>query len=384
MKIWIIKIGEPLEYDYDNVRLLRSSILAKGLLDKSHTVYFFVDKFDHFRKKFRNEDPYTSSNINYIFLNGISYKKNFSIKRFINHFQVAINFYFEANRHSNKPEIVLISFPTIFLAFSASFFCKKNNIPYVIDLRDAWPTIFSKNRFLKLLLHYYYKPFLNYIFKNSLHITGCAPFFENFYKLYTNQKKPFTYIPHTFPVNSDTDFNKCVNCANYIVYFGAISRQRRLDDFLSTFSKIDVSMNFYICGDGDQLDHLKAIYKQSNIIWLGQVDKQTMAELALNSLFGIAPYELHEGYQDNIPNKIVEYLSYGLPVITNINNSITAQLNKNEKIIFQYQNDTELLNILTLNKVSNNLKIKIKNIYEENFSERRFIEKFEKIIESIK
>jgi hypothetical protein len=54
MKIWIIKIGEPLEYDYDNVRLLRSSILAKGLLDRSHNVYFFVDKFDHFSKKFRN------------------------------------------------------------------------------------------------------------------------------------------------------------------------------------------------------------------------------------------------------------------------------------------------------------------------------------------
>jgi glycosyltransferase involved in cell wall biosynthesis len=109
-----------------------------------------------------------------------------------------------------------------------------------------------------------------------------------------------------------------------------------------------------------------------------------MAELAVNSLFGIAPYELHEGYQDNIPNKIVEYLSYGLPVISNINNSITAFLNQEEKIIFQYQNEIELLNILTLKIKSNNLKTKIKKTYDENFSERRFIEKFEKIIVSIK
>ncbi len=384
MTVWIIKIGEPLEYDYDNVRLLRSSILAKGLVIKSHNVYFFVDKFDHFKKKYRNETLYYSNNIKYQFLNGISYKKNFSIKRFINHFQVAIDFYLKAKKISNKPEMVIISFPTIFLAFSASFFCKKNNIPYVVDLRDAWPTIFSKNKYFKKILNFYYKPYLNYIFKNSFHITACAPFFENFYKVYSNEIKPFTYIPHTFPTITDNDLKNCAYSGNYIVYFGAISKQRRLNEFLSTFSKFRLSMNFYICGDGDQLNHLKSIYKQSNIIWLGQVNKQTMAELAVNSLFGIAPYELHEGYQDNIPNKIVEYLSYGLPVISNINNSITAFLNQEEKIIFQYQNEIELLNILTLKIKSNNLKTKIKKTYDENFSERRFIEKFEKIIVSIK
>lgn len=380
MKIWIIKIGEPLEYDYSDVRLLRASILAKEFSNRGHSVNFFVDKFDHFRKIYRKVENYKNSDsLKYHFLNGCEYKKNYSISRFINHFQVGIQFYIKASKQKDLPDFVIISYPTIFLSFFASIFCSRKKIPYLIDIRDAWPSIFSRNPIIKNILHFYYFPILNYIFKNAFHITGCTPDFQNIPKKYTKTVVKFTYIPHTFPTILNQNSIISDQSKNSIVYFGAISKQRKLDEFLEIFCDLHLSINFVICGDGDNFKYLKNKYNKSNIIWMGQVNQKVMFEIAANSIFGIAPYELHEGYRENIPNKIVEYLSYGLPVITNINNSIIQDLNRDVKSVFVYRSKIDLVTILNSYK-SNDSYEKIRNIYNNNFSVESFINKFHNII----
>jgi hypothetical protein len=381
MKIWIVKIGEPLEFDYPNVRLFRSSILAKKFSENGHSVTFIVDLFDHFRKLFRNPIDYNNTPIKYFFLKGIKYNYNFSLFRFINHFQVAFIFY-KKKSLLEKPDFVVISFPTIFLSFFVAKYCVRHQIKFLVDVRDAWPSIFFKNKILKSAIMYYYRPILKYIFSNASHISGCAPFFKNYVNEYNINNAPFTYIPHTYPkiVNfPKSKFNFSFSTSKYLVYFGAISSQRKLDEFLNYFLKLNSDYIIYIAGEGDKFEDWSNRFSSSSIVWLGQIDLKFMSALAANASFGIAPYSLHEGYTDNIPNKIVEYISYGLPVITNINNSVINDLNSKFEFIYTYSDEDGLKSILE-NGFDTIFKKRIKDTFDFYFSEESFYEKFQNIL----
>ena len=91
-KIWVIKSGEPLIFDSDCERLLRSSTLAHCLDKKKYDVSYFVDSFNHFKKKFRLNKPKSYDFVNYFYLNGCGYNKNKSVLRLIHNFIISVHF----------------------------------------------------------------------------------------------------------------------------------------------------------------------------------------------------------------------------------------------------------------------------------------------------
>jgi hypothetical protein len=386
MKIWIIKVGEQHTIDGEEVRLQRSGLLAKGLSQQGMSVSLFIDKFNHWRKKERKLTPSEYAGVNYKYLRGVSYSSNDSILRLVNHFQIAIDFK-RQSKLFNKPNFIIISYPTIILAFFAACYAKKNKIPYIVDFRDAWPDIFFENRFIKALIKLIYFHIIRFIIKNSNQLTGCAPYFEKFSQYYFEGKK-FTYIPHTYIPKLDIRVNSLAHPTKSIVYFGAVSKQREINQFLGSFIKYKYNsqIKFYICGDGPELSSLKNKFKDySNIIFTGYIDFERISFLASQAILGVAPYRLHEGYVENIPNKIIEYLFWGLGVITNIdvlriNNGLELPNNAN-KFILNYQSESDLFFIF--DKIHNweIKKTDIRKVFDSNFSYETFLNSFKYIIE---
>ena len=142
-KIWVVKSGEPLIFDSKYERLLRSSTLSHNLSKNKYDVTYFVDSFNHFKKEFRTIRPSSYGNVNYRFLNGTGYNKNTSIKRIIHNVIISIKFFFKALKF--KPDLIIVSYPPILLAFSVAFFSYLKNVKYIVDFRDSWPDIFTKN-----------------------------------------------------------------------------------------------------------------------------------------------------------------------------------------------------------------------------------------------
>ncbi len=76
-----------------------------------------------------------------------------------------------------------------------------------------------------------------------------------------------------------------------------------------------------LCGTGDKLEGYKARVKTlglSNVLFPGWVGKPESYELLGMSSAGLAPYPARSDFLISIPNKIVEYLSAGLPILSSL------------------------------------------------------------------
>ncbi|MCD4656366.1 MAG: hypothetical protein K8S87_02365, partial [Planctomycetes bacterium] len=143
MKVWLIQTGEILPIE-DNVRKMRTAMLAEKLVERGHKVLWWTSAFEHARKKWRfNEDNKVKldNGINIFALKGISYVKHISLRRFVSHRKIAHKFKKKV-LGEERPDIIIASTPPYDLAYQAVKFGKDNNIPVIVDIRDEWPELF--------------------------------------------------------------------------------------------------------------------------------------------------------------------------------------------------------------------------------------------------
>jgi hypothetical protein len=127
MKIWLITVGEPIPTDHNCPRLLRTGILSQLLENIGHQVVWWNSDFDHTAKKHRfgqNKDLNYSNGITIKLLHGCGYPSTFSLKRLVDHYQIAMQFKKLAAQEV-KPAIIVASFPTVNLCREAIRFAKK-------------------------------------------------------------------------------------------------------------------------------------------------------------------------------------------------------------------------------------------------------------------
>lgn len=330
MKIWIIKSGEPMPFDSQAERLLRSSTLAVLLAEKSDVkVTYFFDSFDHKRKVNRAIplDMFNYMGVEYVALRGIGYRRNVSLRRILHNYVISLDFIVKAF-FMEKPNVICISFPPITLAFNVALYSRFRKSRLIVDLRDMWPDIFvsSSNRIFKWIVRSFHFPLMKVILYSGYRIIGVAPIFKEWANQYSIISHKFNVIPHTYYSTAPYDignvgFSTKSNVNTRVVYFGALSKQRSLREackFFTALKLLDPNLVVHICGYGDEADDLKAEFESDWLNFPGLIDVSEMNGLASQATIGLAPYLLNENYQENIPNKIVEYLYYDLSILTNI------------------------------------------------------------------
>ena len=102
----------------------------------------------------------------------------------------------------------------------------------------------------------------------------------------------------------------------------------------------------------------------------------------------IAPYKNIKNFKDNIPNKILDYLSYSLPILSPLTGEVKKILNKN-KVGFVYNDESSLSLIKRINKYYNSDKIlrahsnNAKNLFDKKYRYDLVYGKAVELIESI-
>jgi Glycosyltransferase len=107
-----------------------------------------------------------------------------------------------------------------------------------------------------------------------------------------------------------------------VCYFGVIGWHHEFETVIEAARILENaggSFRFVLCGTGERFAYvrneakgLKSVYLPG---WVGEPEIRMLMDM---SQVGLAPFRSHVGYIGNMPNKSVEYLSAGLPIISTL------------------------------------------------------------------
>lgn len=359
MRVWLIKTGEPIAAGNPNERPHRMGMLAQFLLSQGHEVVWWMSTVDHLRKEFiYKQDNVLQINAAYklYFLHGPLYKKNVSLMRLLNHRIVAKKF-LKASESEKKPDVIVCSFPTIDLANAAVKYGKDNSVPVIVDVRDLWPDVLltampsSFSRIGKLLLAPYYR-MAKYCLRNTDYLTAVSPGYLRWASVLSHRQAnhkdaffPLGYEQTIYHTPKEENLKMLsekhsIDSSKIIVwYLGTFGQSYDLTTVIDAARELQVQGNdkvqFVISGDGDRAFKYKESAKGlRNLVFTGWIEKADIDGLMHIADIGLMPYT--KNAKQGLPNKVFEYMSAGLPILSSLQ-SETMDILEEEHIGLTYQ-----------------------------------------------
>jgi glycosyltransferase involved in cell wall biosynthesis len=407
MRVWLVQRAESTPHDENGARrLMRMGILADVLQSQGHTVVWWTSAFDHVSLSFRfRESARLEVKENYFiqYLKSFGYQKSKSLSRLIDSKVVAYQFAKESVKDQNRPDVILVSMPSIELAYQAVIYANKRDIPVFVDIRDLWPDVFRDllpkylGWFVELAI-IPMKKTLAQLCKNATAITGITEDFVNWGVQYSGRPKRDADIP--FPmayVRNKVDRLELDKAYTFWEKLGVVSEAKvmyglflgtftRSFDFETIFTAAErlenkkVPIKFIFCGVGAKEKSIKsACSRLDNCIFSGWVNAaQIQSALELSDI-GLAPYIESPNYIGNIPNKPAEYMSEGLVIASSLVKGALFELLENKKCGFTYGVDPDLL-VEYLTKLSNDknelesMQKSARELFESQFDGKQIYE----------
>ncbi len=333
---------------------MRTGLLAQSLVNAGHEVTWWASTFNHFTKSHRaHEDRLDqwSSRYKLYLMHSPGYSSNVSLRRLLDHRLLGRKFAKLAQTEL-RPDVIHCGFPTIELAFHSSRYARANGVPLVLDTRDMWPDIFVEalpgftQGLARLALTHDFS-MARSAFRSASAITAHAPGFVE-WGLQLAQRAgtdldrdfPFAY-PDTVSdpealqtarqywrsVGVGSDPDELVVC-----FFGTFAARREVD--LETvvaaarqLQARSAKVRIILCGSGPASDRIQSGARGLHNVHLpGWVDFPRIWTLMRLSHLGLLPYLPSRDFLMSIPNKAVEYVSGGLPVVTSLDRGFLAKL----------------------------------------------------------
>ena len=419
---WILQTGEPIHFDKFGYRPMRLINLSNFLCSKGFSSTIFTSKFNHINKEFRKvgRDKKFNKFIDYIFLNSIGYKKNISLKRMIDHLYLFFSLVHKLFSYKGKrPNLIFIGYPPIEISFLMLLYAKIKSIPCILDVKDQWPEIFerigekgvfqelnNKNKFKKLFydikpiffkfIFFPYKVVAIYIFKNVDIVSTISRSFLEWIYFYSDRKKnkkDFIFPLVAKPINLKV--NEKITCINWwksnfhfnknslkIAFIGSLNNNfsfYELKNSLVILDKLNLEYQVFICGIGPQLKKLKEVFAVHKEVyfpgWVSQSKAKTLYEFIDIIL---APYINTNDFMDSIPNKVIDSLSYGKPILSSLKGEVESLINF-YNIGFSYESSQDIVNFICSIKkdkyVLKSMEENCKNLYLKEFEFEMIYEK---------
>lgn len=356
MGIWLLQIGEPLPIDA-GVRKMRTALLADELVRRGHSVLWWASTFEHQTKRMlydRDAEIVINDKYTIRMLKGISYSRNVSLRRYLDQKMVARKFR-TASRSVPPPDVILASMPTYELAHEAVTYAKARDIPVIVDVRDLWPDIIL-DRFggwKKTLVSYFLRGDFRKVrdlLSAANALTAMSDGVLNWALNYADRDRSewdrvyhhaYESSRHHEPekgAEAKSDYLNELKGKKLCTFMGTHGLSYELmlvmdvaERFHSEHGYNDV--HFIIAGLGENTAMLKDRAKSlSNVTFPGWLKADEISKLLRESYLGIVPCK---SVRDAYPNKAIEYLSAGLPIVSSIEGELAALIDK-ERLGFNY------------------------------------------------
>jgi len=149
------------------------------------------------------------------------------------------------------------------------------------------------------------------------------------------------------------------------------------------------SIEFVMCGTGEYLEmYRKAAQGCDNIVSPGWVDAPRIRALMEMSSVGLLPYRSRDDFARSIPNKVAEYLSGGLPIVSSLRGVTEALLRENDcGVTYQNENAASLVQSLrTLASDKDRLQRMARNaasLFAERFDATRVYDEMSNYLQEV-
>lgn len=352
MHVWLVKIGESLPLFHPSDRQHRMGILARHLSNAGHSVVWWNSTFHHASKRHEVDGDQrieVSPKLTYRLLRGMSYSRNVSLSRLADHWLIGRKFRHYADTEA-RPDIVVCSFPTIDLSDEATRYGKRNGVPVLLDIRDLWPDVMLDviPAAIVPLGRVALAPYFRMARRACSQATGILGITREFVewgvRLAGRKQSPIDrYFPLVNDVEQppqaevesarnrwaalglrDTDFIAC--------FVGIMGTRRLLDlDTVIAAAKelqhVAPTCKFVLCGTGDSFEHYRRAARGcDNVVMPGWVDRAAIWTLVRMASVGLIPGTNTFSLVMSYPNKTVEYLSAGLPIVSGLGGALSRLL----------------------------------------------------------
>jgi glycosyltransferase involved in cell wall biosynthesis len=405
MNIWLIQTGEQLPVK-ENVRKMRTALLADKLTERGHSVVWWASAFDHLRKSWvfdKDCDVELNENYKIKIIKAIGYKKNISLSRYIDYKIVARKFE-KTIQGERRPDIIIASMPSYDLAYNAVMFARRNDIKILVDIRDQWPDIFLKyfpsslRWFARLVLYKDFSKVKQVMTKADALIAMMDDLLE-WGLAYAQREKTWRDRVFYLGCKKESDINNdsgriqdlMIKIRNKFVVlfvgtFATFHNPSILIDCAARLVKSDII--FVLAGDGELFDQIKRkALSLPNVILTGWLNQKEIASLLKHSHAGVCPTP---GRHDMmfLPNKAFMYFSASLPVLTAFDGPLRDILERHQAGFYYEPQDAETLvekiKVLYKNKeLYNRMSRNALKMFNDEFDADKIYEEYADHIERI-
>ncbi|HBG05615.1 MAG: hypothetical protein A2075_12805 [Geobacteraceae bacterium GWC2_58_44] len=339
MYIWYVTLYEPLPIGGEQVRPMRSGLLAEAIVDAGHRFELWLPGFEHVHHEHFQQESVVeilSDRYHIQYLSGCGYSHDTSIKRLVHNHQIAREFKRLAYNRSDCPDLIITQIPSLELAEAVSTFARKASIPVIVDIRDLWPDVY-KRLFPNWALFLYELIFFNEIkrakkiLRDATAITAVSRSFLDWgiarsSRAQTKHDKVFHIGYPATSINSNLGDEISVLEDKYgfarkkvtIFFAGTFCSSYDLDTVFESAKMLLESevfdIHIIIAGGGDKEDIIrKKSEGLANVTFVGWLDAVELNAFLSFSSVGLAPYA--DGALMSLPNKPFEYMAASLPVL---------------------------------------------------------------------
>lgn len=140
MTVWIVNPFDNLPAE--GYRPQRYWLMAEAFAAAGHDVTLWTQDWSHARKTRRKERP-SGKAFALWFVHVPGYRRNICFRRIWSHWRFARNWAVAA-RTAERPQLVVVSSPPLFIGGEVRRFCADVGAKYVVDIMDAWPETFER------------------------------------------------------------------------------------------------------------------------------------------------------------------------------------------------------------------------------------------------
>lgn len=343
MKIWLFQTGEPLHIDRDNPRPMRAMNLANALVDRGHDVVLWSSNFYHQEKRLRfagNRSVQISKSLEIRLVDSPGYKKNIGFGRIWDHIILANNLKKLLEEEKTCPDVAFVGYPPIESAAVMTKWLAERKIPCMVDVKDQWPIIFidALPIYLKPFGRVAFAPYFYYgrrALRNASALTAMADGFLHWAARFSGRDVGNfdRVVPLTSSLGSSISNSDLLEADSWwcnqgiyddgtprICFIGSHSSAFDMEPVFQaakSMASIGKPFQFLICGSGENTSAWKQrARKLPNVYFPGWLDRAKIEVLAYRSTAGLAPYNNRNDFALSVPNKVIDYLSLGLPVLS--------------------------------------------------------------------
>lgn len=342
MIVWIFQTGEPLHCDAGDPRPMRAMNLANALISHGHKVVLWSSEFNHQEKCHRALEGgriNVSPKLEIRLISSPGYRRNIGPGRLWDHAVMARNLSKELEFETKLPDVAFVGYPPIETAAVMIRWLNRHGVPSMLDVKDQWPVIFTKALPgpFKFLGRIALAPYYFYGRRAMREATALSSMANGFLRWAVN----FTgrdvnsfdrVVPLTLPSGqvSAVELEEAGlwwdqqgiknDGAPRFCFVGSQSPAFDIDPVVDAAKSLAITgskCQFVFCGDGaNSKEWREKLAGLPNVFFPGWIGRDKIEALAIRSIAALAPYRNTEDFMMSIPNKVIDSLALGLPVLS--------------------------------------------------------------------